>query len=740
LRAVCTVAKLGTGTAFGWYIPEKGWVPGIPEQLARNLPGTTRAFMQQRGQERVWSAMEAALKDITDQQWSLMRFWHQQKALGMMPDRPLSTRLANMMRAPRSQGGQYPVKESYPETIFGKMWMRAGDIAYQLASIPEVMIQAASTYFPNGWGYNVNYETVSAGAAKYVAALAAHSRRTFETYEALGRLGQFNFDDLHDRRNVLAPWEVLPVNGNVLGIDPAKLPPTLRPNASTLTFARDLFSTSTDVDLNDLILRYWKRLSQTPREQRGAVEFLAPEEMDPATAERRADARLRGIGSRFVEQTHHQVPSNRPYWLHRNTYIQVIQPYMGWTIQTLKLIDTYLGGAQTSQWEKAIPLLIAGGMSALASLVWAATGGDTETRGMRAWDRFVNHKESTAKTIEEAQGPKEAAAILVHETASVIPFVNNAVNSLMGDTGYRGQMGMQAFGFDKVNALMNYFKGVIHTHDPTYGLPAIVEANFPFSEPFIENLMSRQGFQVQRNATRALQKFGPAELVEKKAGFGGGVVVPTELSPYKNALNEAVFSGQSDLIAKASQAFLAKAAELGRPEPDRLLAQVFGSMNPDRKAFGTLPTEQQHADAIGKMGDWERNQVQKAESNYAAAAQQLGLSANFVQEDTMKGGGGMAAGRQSLPGISAGLGGAASLGGGRMPAGMAAPRGMAPGRARVSLGGALRRPRLVSGTLRRPRLSRGLVGSKRAPAPPYRRSRKFASVYRHRMRRVRLYA
>jgi len=711
LRAVISMGKVGTASMFGWYFPEKGFVPGVPMQVAKNLPGAVRAFAGGRGADRVWSALEAALKSTTDDQWAVMRWWGEQKKLGMTPDTPLGAMLAANLNAPRSKGGIYPVKANYPETIFGKMWMRTGDVAYQLLAVSETMVDAAATYFPTGFGYNVNYEAVGSQAGAYIKMLATNARRTFDTYEKLGKLGQFNFDNPVDPRNELKPWEVLPTFWNVFGQDPANMAAWRRPTATYLTFARDLFSSAIDVDLNDLMIRYWKRLSETAPERRGEVQFLAPEVTDPAAAVEKVEARLRGIASRFVEQTHHAVPSNRPWWLQKNRAAQLIYPFGNWTAQTLKLIDTYMGGAATSKWDGKIPLLIAGGMAGVAALCWATAGGDTEVRLLRLLDRYLNHKESTAKTIDEAgpwrslvsntpgqqpwtrENTKAAGQILVHDMTAWMPAVNTVFNSLLGESGYRGTSTMQAFSLDKLNSFLTYARGVMATHDPTYGLARLTEANFPFSEPFIENLASRQGFQISRNSVRALQKFGPQDLVEKRQSFGG-VSVPTELSPYKNAFEEAVFSGKQDLVSKAAQAFLEKANAMGRPDADKLLGQIYGSLNPDRKAFGVLPTDQQHADALAKMSDWERGQVQQAERNYAAAGNLLGHSSNFVQEDTVKGGGGRSSGGA---GGAMGAGGGTSSGGSSRATGAIGGGGlsrMPGGRARLSV--AAPRPRGAS--------------------------------------------
>jgi len=351
--------------------------------------------------------------------------------------------------------------------------------------------------------------------------------------------------------------------------------------------------------------------------------------------------------------------------LQKNTGFMAILPFAGWSAQTMKQVMVYWGrvaapfGRGEEKFDSHAGLIAAGLISTLGLALFAEVGGDLETRFMRLWDRIVNKKNTQEKTLDEAQGADEAARIAVHNALAWLPLVNTTFNSLLGAPGYRGTYGFQAFGFDKFNAFLNYARGVVRTHDITYGLDRLAEAQIPFTEPIIENLFNRQGYQTSRNSVRALQKQGPPELVERRAS--ASVSLPSELTPYRAALAEAVFSGRAENVTKAAADFVQKATELGRAEPEKVLAQVFSTLNPYRQAFGGLLTDAQRTETMNRMGDYERNAVQKAESNYEMAANQLGFSANFTKEDSDAG---RSAGRATVGAISS-SGAIPSLGTGR---------------------------------------------------------------------------
>lgn len=636
LSAITSMLRFGTSAGIGWY-DERGFTPGVPLQLLKNLPGAFRAAASAKGKERVLSFIENELRDITDEQYAALKYWHDQKALGMTPNNPIGARISTLLAEPVTKGGIYDVQQRESPTGRAAQQLAKYGFYYPLAA-GEAALELIASRFPTG-GYNVTYDAVGRMASWYVDVLASHALRTFRTYEKLGQLGKFNFENLTDPRNSLAPWEVLPSFWEKFGIhDQSKIPGWARPNSTNLQLARELFYLNTPRDLQDLIITYWRRLADTPDAQRGDVEFLAPEERDPEQATQKANARFRGIASRFVEQTHHATPLNRPYQLQKNTGFVAVLPFAGWTSQTIKQFATYWGkvaapfGREGAKFDSHTGLLAAGLVSAMAFTLFSFLGGDVESRFLRFWDRLVNKKNTQLKTIDEAEGPAEAAEIAIHNVTAVIPLANSTFNSMLGATGYRGTYGFQAFSLDKLNALLNYARGVVRTHDITYGLDRLAIAQIPFTEPIIENLFNREGFQTSRNTVRALQKHGPQELVERRAS--AGISLPSELTPYRMALQEAVFSGRPENVTKAAQDFVAKAAELGRAEPEKVLAQVFSTLNPYRQAFGGLLTDQQRTETLAKMADYERGQVDKAESTYSAAADQLGLSSNFTKEDS----------------------------------------------------------------------------------------------------------
>ena len=735
--AITSAFRVGTATMLGWYHGgERGFVPGVPFRVLMNVPGAIKSAAAAKGSEKLYAAIESVLRGTTDEQFAALGWWFDQKALGMTPDVALGSRVAGIMSASRTKGGVLSRPQNIPTGTASRALAATKLAGSKPFSALEAFVAGTNVYLPGAFGYNITYDAVGRQAGWYIDMLAANARRTFDTYERLGQLERFNFGNLTDPRNKLQPWEVLPsFAGRFRFVDPANLPGWARPNSTNLQFARELFATSTDVDLQDLLLRYWKRLADTPRDQRGAVEFLAPEELDAARASAAAEARARGIISRFVEQTHHAAPSNRPHQLQQAWPIQAILPFMGWSAQTLKLIDATLGRAAFSAESNGMTadtyagLMIAAGMTALGVGAFAFAGGDFEARLIRQLDRLLHHKEGTVKTIDEARDAKEAAEITLHNMTASIPMLNATLNQLFGMTGYRGgNVGFQAFAFDKVNSMITYARDVYRTHDLTHGLDRLAEANIPISETIIENTFQREGLQNNRNAVRVLQKFGPQDLVERRASLS--IALPTEMTPYRQALLEAIGSGDQNLVAETYAAFIQKASELGRPDPDKLARQMFSTLNPYRQAFGGVLTDQQRADTLSKASDAQRKMVETMEQNYALAASTLGLTADFEKQEKaaplQRSGAGAAGGGVSLPsGRAAGVsgGGIGRIGGGLRRislSGPKPPRIRLPGLGAASGGGAAkssvaRRVRLVHGRLKPRSSSSRRLSAGRAP-------------------------
>lgn len=720
--AITSAFRVGTATLLGWYHPgEKGFVPGVPLRVLMNVPGALKSAAAAKGSERLYSAIETVLKGTTDEQFAALGWWFDQKALGMTPDVALGSRVAGILSASQTKGGVLSRPQQIPTGTASRALAAVKLGASKPLAALEAFVAGTNVYLPGAFGYNITYDAVGRQAGWYIDMLAANARRTFDTYERLGQLDRFNFDNLTDPRNKLQPWEVLPsFAGRFRFVDPAKLPGWARPNSTNLQFARELFATSTDVDLQDLLLRYWKRLAETPRDQRGAVEFLAPEEADPGRATTAAESRARGIISRFVEQTHHAAPSNRPHQLQQAWPIQSILPFMGWSAQTLKLIDATLGRAAFSAESNGMTadtysaLLIAAGLTAVGVGAFAFVGGDLEARLIRQLDRTLHHKEGTVKTIDEAGSAMEAAEITLHNMTASIPMLNSTLNQLFGMTGYRGgNVGFQAFAFDKVNSMLTYARDVYRTHDLTHGLDRLAEANIPISETIIENTFQREGLQNNRNAVRVLQKLGPQDLVERRASLS--IALPTEMTPYRQALLEAIGSGDQKQVAETYSAFIQKATELGRPDPEKLARQMFSTLNPYRQAFGGVLSDQQRADTLAKASDVQRKYVETMEQNYAAAANTLGLTADFEKQEKAPpiqraaGGGGVGGSFPSGRAAAGAGGGAISrIGTGLRRVSLSGPK---PPRIRLpglgGLGGAgggktrtAARPRLVHGRLR----------------------------------------
>jgi hypothetical protein len=228
----------------------------------------------------------------------------------------------------------------------------------------------------------------------------------------------------------------------------------------------------------------------------------------------------------------------------------------------------------------------------------------------------------------------------------------------------------------------------------------------------------------EHNVRNVIQKFAPQELVRQASG-GFGMPTPTELSPIKEALANAIYKGDSEGVRDAYNAFVAKATELGRKDPDKLAQQVLRSLNPYSLALSGHPTDAQRQDILSKLTPRDKQVLLDGESNFLAATSMLGVGSEMIKQEKTgttpapSRGGGIAS---SLPRVSLGGGGRAVALTGGAGRGARAPRGA--GMRRVSLG----RGGRVSGLSRGRRISY-VHGKLSAP----RRTRRISPVRRRRL-------
>jgi hypothetical protein len=282
-----------------------------------------------------------------------------------------------------------------------------------------------------------------------------------------------------------------------------------------------------------------------------------------------------------------------------------------------------------------------------------------------------------------------------------------------------------------INSALSYVSGVAHTHDITYGLPQFLATQAPITKIVTSRLPSQEGITNERNARTIVQRYAPQELLRQATG-GYGLPTPTELSPIKQRLANAIYRGDSIGVVEAYQDFLDTARKLGRTDPETLAGSVIRSLNPYSLALVEHPTEAQRAEMLSKLNPHEQQLLQDAETNFMAASQMLGVGSEMVRKEPGEGGGAReAAATGSVRGVGMGVP-RGTMGGGTLVAG-ATPRIGGFGARIGHRASGLRRA-----TLGRLGFSRLRVGRLRATAPRSRAFGRFSGTgvpkLRHRRR------
>lgn len=564
------------------------------------------------------NAFIEALNEWTEATYKKGEYFRQQYDYGLGAQNPVGTKIANMLAMPYSHGMGYdPKLTKIPG--FG-MVQKA---AYRMLSVVEAPLELINAWFPQ-MGYVAAYDAAARTAGATVDGIAAQARRSFDYLEKTGGLAKYDLNDTHSLKNILPADYVLPGFAATKG-------------QTQLNMARDWWQRAIDVPLNEMVLNYWKKLAATPPAERDKVSFLASDITDPAKVDHFEKARAGALMSILLKDVHHASPENRPWELRKNPLLTAFAPMLGWTSQTTLSTLQSMGRAHTSPTETQTRLKMLAATTILGMTVMAIVNGEVEKEVKKLFSKFVLHEETPIKTINRADNLKEAAKIALVDIPSFIPFLHSLAAEMTSQTQ---SAGIQFYTIAKLNSLLDYVKGVIHTGDPTYGLAALSKNWLPFSKPFINQMESQKGLIASRNAITLAKLYAPEGIPTR----GPQVIHEAgPLSAIRQDLASAVFSGDSGGVKIASAQYLAKAIEMGKTpeEAQRMLAQTMGGMNFYQQAWGVKPTAQQVAEFKAKLTPEELAQVNTAETNWNNAVAAVGGPASIVKGMAGGSGGGM---------------------------------------------------------------------------------------------------
>ena len=463
--------------------------------------------------------------------------------------------------------------------------------------------------------------------------LESQLRRAFKDAPA----GRFNLVDPHDAANELLPSEIIP----------GSLIPGL-PASTNNTKELDWWFVMAGIPLQEEAIRFFQKLAAEPDQSKWSeIKFLS-NETDPKNID---NDKLVALASVFAAQVNVATPLNRPMAFRESPLSRFITALMGWNVYQARRIGAQFGPAL------ADPRFSGSVLRAMAFLAFTASvyviagigGGWLQEYQNRLLNWVLFHKTRAFRLPNESEKPSEIVQSTAAMAVSAIPFVGTTISQwLTSSQPGRGGVGFMAFGQNRINDLGNWVVGVLKTGDPTYRLPQLIGAVVPVSQIVLNRIPQFAGTVELNNSVRSLQRGGDPEIVRRSQGSMGSGATP--LTPYGEKIVNAIMTGDMPAAIRLKAEAVAKAVELGLPDPERSVTQMIESRNPITRAFRAKPTDAQLASAFGNLPQGEAENTRKALDTFSAGAKALGASGNLTQEQADDA-------RKSKTGFSAGSGG-----------------------------------------------------------------------------------
>lgn len=623
---------------------------GLAGPVVGAAKGTMATVSALKAGEGVRNSVLQGLESAIEGMFRQGKFFNRQYEYGLGSKQPVGFAAFNQLFMPYSEGMGYDPK------LFKNILLRTPQKAfYRLLSLKRAPLEFTKAIFPQLF-YAMSYDAVARSGFWTIKGMAAQARKAFEYLEKTGGFAAFDLNNPSSLKNRLAAEHVIP-----RGI--------LAPDQTNLNFVLDWWQRAVDVPLQETVMNYWKALAATPPEKRGEVSFLASDKTG-AEIQHTEEARLGGLLSVLLKDVHHASPENRPLILRTDKTIRFLFPLVGWTSQSTRDTAYRFGHAPGGNIYKTA-MLVAAGILATAIAAVGFAEAEKESRKFLAW---MKGQEIPEKTLFEASNKMEQAKLLALDLSFFIPQLNDFMSGLLSESS----SGPSVFALEKIRSVFRYLGGVIHTGDWSYGLARFASQMDPLMGFFIAKMKSQRGLMASAAVQQMVRKYGPQEV----SRFVGGYAVPTELSPFKERLKNAIFSGDTADVQKRMDDFVAQAVAMGKSpeEAQKILAQAVVSLNPIQVGSSKM-TDQQRTDFLARLNPDQLKIEQAAESNYEAAEGMVGRTTGLTKQVA---GGGYSAGGGSIPGVTGGVTGGRTRGGSGIPGVPSASGGVSGGRIRGS--------------------------------------------------------
>jgi hypothetical protein len=108
-----------------------------------------------------------------------------------------------------------------------------------------------------------------------------------------------------------------------------------------------------------------------------------------------------------------------------------------------------------------------------------------------------------------------------------------------------------------------------------------------------------------------------------------------ELSPYGPRWENAVMNGNLDEAKRIYDEAVQTARDMGRPDADKAVRQLFSHRNPYDRAFKAKLTEDQKKRFLGKLSESDQAKVAEMEAKFQEAADAIGASFNTYKGENV---------------------------------------------------------------------------------------------------------
>lgn len=369
--------------------------------------------------------------------------------------------------------------------------------------------------------------------------------------------------------------------------------------------------------------------------QAAAMRYLTDLRTKKKDAMFLSEAERNAMTSSTIDAINRSTVANSPQALRKAHFInQVIAPFLNWPVRTAgQLLDSLQIASRDPDTRRAQAIgLVTLGVVLPYVVASIATDIGTEEADRKVKRLLYNQIKATRQPWER-EGTKSQVIGWALSAANTVPFLDKVMNMALNDLPTRGRQDFSLVAIETMKDISRYVGGVIQTGDPTYKLPDLLGSLVPESRAILNRLPGLEGSRQANNVVALMRRSGPTELLRPTGDSQGFGVNVTGLSPYADRMVNAAMKGDipefSNLYAQAVQV----ATDLGRPNPEKLVTQLFTSRSPYNRAFKSKLTEEQRQEFLGKLSTEDRAVIQDSEAKFQAAAQTLGKTVTFAKAE-----------------------------------------------------------------------------------------------------------